>query len=224
MQEQANKLAATLKLFAVFSLGFLLWKCALLGLQLLCRRYGVDAMWTVVLSRLALAGYLAPFLLWLLLEPQKLCAFRFGDVHATIRMPFIWYGFKDNVLRVSAVFSLLCLVPAGAVFYGKQISVSVLWAGLAFAAINSVLEELLWRGLILSRTTRLCGDRLGLAVMSLAFGLYHYPLGFSIPVCLLFSLGGVYFGGIALRSKGLLLGTVMHISMNMLFVAIGIIF
>lgn len=219
-----RKFTAVLPLILVFLIGFLAWKYVLFGMQWLFQQYAIDGMWAVVLSRFALIGYLLPFLLWRLIVPQQVWRFRLGDVRASIRMPFIWCGFKDNVCRVSVVFSLLCLLLAGVLFYYRQASASVLAAGFAFAFINSILEEYLWRGLILSRTCDLWGSQPGLIVMSLAFGLYHYPLGFSIPVCLLFSLGGIYFGGIAICSKGLVLGTVMHISMNMLFVAVGIVF
>ncbi len=219
-----NTIATFLKLILAFLAGFLLWKYALDGLDVITQKYSVDSLWAVVLSRLALLGYLLPFLIWLFLEPQNIYAFRFGNTKSSIRMPCIWYGVKDNVRRVCIVFSIFCLGCAGVLFFVRQISVSVVFAGLVFAVVNSVLEELLWRGYILGRTIQLCGEKFGLILMSLVFGLYHYPLGFSIPICLLFSLGGIYFGGIAIRSKGLLLGTIMHISMNVLFVTLGIIF
>ena len=224
MKVKLNRLTFLLKLILAFVVGFLLWKYALLGLDWVAQQFEINSLWIVVLSRFALLGYLLPFVVWLYFEPQKVYAFCFGDTKANIKMPFIWYGVKDNVLRVSIVFSLVCLALTAVLFYTKHLSLIVLLAGFAFAAVNSILEELLWRGFILSRTIQMCGEKLGLILMSLAFGLYHYPLGFSLPICLLFSLGGVYFGGVTVRSKGLLLGTAMHISMNLLFVALEIIF
>lgn len=224
MKETLNKVTAFLKLIAAFVIGFLLWNYALFPLEWLAHSYHIDSSWTVVLSRFALFGYFVPFIVWYYVEPQTVCDFRLGRVRASIKMPFIWYGIKDNVLRVSLGFSLSCVLLAGTLFYSKQLSPSILLAGFSFSLINSFLEEFLWRGLILSRSIDLWGEKLGLILMSLAFGFYHYPLEFSMPVCLLFSLGGVYFGGIAIRSNGLLLGTVMHGSMNLLFVAMGIIF
>lgn len=224
MNERPQRLILFLKLLAVFVVGFLLWKCALLSLNWVAQQSGINPLWMVALSRFALLGYLLPFVAWLYFDPQKIFAFRFGDTEATIWMPFIWYGVRDNVLRVSIIFSLLCLICASIFFYTHRPSATVLWAGFAFAVVNALLEELLWRGFILSRTIQIFGEKLGLLWMALAFGLYHYPLGYSLPICLLFSLGGVYFGGITVRSKGLLLGTAMHISMNILFVAMGIIF
>lgn len=224
MSEKKTKMAVAFKLLSAFAAGFLLWKYFVTGLEIITLRYGIDLSWAVVLSRFALLGYLLPFIIWYFLEPHKVCDFRPGDTHANIRMPFIWYGIHDNVSRVCVVFSVLCIVLAGIFIYVNPISTSVILAGVAFSIVNSILEEFLWRGLILSRTIQLCGEKLGLILMSLAFGFYHYPFGFSIPICLLFSLGGIYFGGITIRSKGLLLGTAMHISMNLLFVSIGIIF
>ena len=224
MNERRNRQTFLLKLIMTFIFGFLLWKYSLFILDCLAQQYNINLLWTVVLSRFALLGYLFPFVIWFLCNPHKIYSFHFGEIQSSIKMPCVWYGVKDNVLRVCIVFSILCLVFAVAFFYVKQIDVAIIVAGLAFAIVNSVLEELLWRGFILSRTIQLCGEKFGLILMSIAFGLYHYPLGFSLPICLFFSLGGIYFGGIAIHSKGLLLGTIMHISMNVLFVALGIIF
>ncbi|MDR1867803.1 MAG: CPBP family intramembrane metalloprotease [Treponema sp.] len=105
-----------------------------------------------------------------------------------------------------------------------KLTVWTLGVGLIFSIINAILEELIWRGFLLSRLTDLYSKEISLFTMSLSFCLYHYSLGFSITTCLLFSLGGVYFGGVTLRSKGLLPAIIMHISMNTLFVAVGIIF
>lgn len=223
MNVRINKIIASLKLIALFVLGYLLWKCALSGIDSIVARYQITSLWAVAISRLALFGYLLPFIVWFCFEPHKLFGIRAGDTKASIKMPFIWYGINDNVRNVSIGFSLLCVTLACIFLYISPLSASTMLAGIAFSVINSVLEEFLWRGFILSRTIDLWGEKLGLILMSLAFGLYHYPLGFSLPVCLLFSLGGIYFGGIAIRSKGLLLGTVMHISMNLFFVSIGII-
>lgn len=224
MCDKKNTIAAFLKLILAFLAGFLLWKYTLVEIDVIVLKYNIDSLWAVVLSRFTLLGYLLPFVIWFFLEPHTIYGFCFGNTKSSIRMPCIWYGVKDNVRRVCIIFSMLCLVFAGVFFFAKQISFSVILTGFAFAVINSVLEELLWRGYILGRTIQLCGEKFGLILMSLAFGLYHYPLGFSIPICLLFSLGGIYFGGIAIRSKGLLLGTIMHISMNVLFVTLEIIF
>lgn len=67
------------------------------------------------------------------------------------------------------------------------------------------------------------GEIQGLVIAGTTFGLYHFHLGFSWPICLLFSLFGMMMGGVAIRSQGLLPVMVMHFVMNILFVLSGMI-
>lgn len=180
--------------------------------------------WGVILARLGLLGYISLFWVWHLLEKPCNSYFQAGDWKAPIQLPFIWYGVREKVFRFTAVFSTGCILFAGIFAVFNHLTIMMLFFGIIFAIVNSILEEILWRGFLLSRTCGLYGEKAGLLAMSLAFGFYHFTLGFSLWACLAFSLGGIYFGGTALRSKGLLCPVIMHISMNLLFVGMGIIF
>ncbi len=96
--------------------------------------------------------------------------------------------------------------------------------GLLFALINSVLEEILWRGFILGRVVDYLGEKQALIVTSFTFGFYHLSLGFSIWICLAFAIGGFYMGGCAIKSKGIGASIIMHIFVNIVFVSLGMIF
>jgi membrane protease YdiL (CAAX protease family) len=65
---------------------------------------------------------------------------------------------------------------------------------------------------------------MALIVSSLAFGLYHYSLNFPLFICFAFAIGGFFIGGTAIKSKGLLSPILMHITVNLAFISIGIIF
>lgn len=204
--------------------GYLVWLYTSILIEKIIISNNLSAELGVILSRFGLLGYLTLFAIWHVLDTSSTNNFNLGNLRTSIRLPFIWYGKKDTVLQLTAVFSSLCLILAGLFVFQNKIPFTLLAFGVAFAFINAILEELLWRGLILNRTNDLYGEKIGLLAMSLAFGLYHYSLGFPISTCLVFSLGGIYFGGATLRSKGLISPIIMHISMNLLFVAVGIIF
>lgn len=211
-------------LISILLLGYLFWSLLYDYIEILFAQ-NVDAKnFTAILSRFGLIGYLLLLFGWYLYDKTTQHYFKIGSLCANIKIPCIWYGFNDNVLRVSGVFSIACIVATCAFSVINQLSLVLICMGIIFSLINAVLEELLWRGFVLNRLNDCYGEKIGLILMSLTFGVYHYSLGFTLPICLLFSLGGIYFGGIAIKSKGLLLATVMHFCMNMLFVSIGIIF
>ncbi len=139
--------------------------------------------------------------------------------------PLIWKGVKDPIWRFLLIASCVVIFSFSFVIdYSPENLDSLLWFGLLFALINSVLEEILWRGLILSRFVDVLGEKLGLIIVSIGFGMYHYSIGFPWSVCALFSIFGMLLGGITIRSKGLLPVMILHFIMNMLFVFSGLIF
>jgi membrane protease YdiL (CAAX protease family) len=211
-------------LFVAMISGYLFWKFASNYVQVFCANHSIADEYSIVLSRFALCGYLLFFAAWFIFDKPYNHYFKIGDFGAAIQFPFIWKGFKDTVFRFSFIFSLSCVILACVFAILNKLTLWTLGVGLIFSAVNAVLEEFTWRGFVLSRLTDLSGKKISLLAMSLSFGLYHYSLGFSISTCFFFSLGGIYFGGVTLRSKGLLPAIIMHISMNILFVAVGLIF
>nr|WP_238343551.1 CPBP family intramembrane glutamic endopeptidase [Gracilibacillus saliphilus] len=94
---------------------------------------------------------------------------------------------------------------------------------LIFLILNSVLEETIWRGVLLSRFSECFGNRWAVLITSVGFGLQHYSLGFSWMSCLLFSVGGFFFGAITIRSKSILPAVIWHMLFNLLMVFSGVI-
>lgn len=145
---------------------------------------------------------------------------------AIIAFPFVWKGFhKVNVrlfLLIAIIINLFAFMPF--IFKNKpEISIAFLLFLLSFSAVNAVLEELLWRGLILTRMTMLAGDKTGLIFSSLAFGLSHLMLGYSIFVCLAFAVGGFFYGGVTIKSGSLIPAIIWHFFFNILMILSGII-
>lgn len=143
----------------------------------------------------------------------------------TIHFPWIFKGpIKDPIWRFMLIFLvIICAIFSFFIDWGQPRFLVLIGYAFSFALINSVLEELLWRGYILSHFISRFGEIQGLVIAGTTFGLYHFHLGFSWPVCLLFSLFGMMMGGVAIRSGGLFPVTVMHFVMNILFVLSGMI-
>ncbi|MBW3559478.1 MAG: CPBP family intramembrane metalloprotease [Proteobacteria bacterium] len=89
-------------------------------------------------------------------------------------------------------------------------------AGLAFSAINAVLEEAIWRGVLQRWLLTLTAAPIAVAVRAVSFGALHYggfPSGWVGM-----GLAGVYglmIGALALRSKGLLAPVIAHIAADL---------
>lgn len=208
-----------LLLFGITIFGYLCW---LFAVQYLAANI-VNAPLLIILNRLSLVGYIILFAIWSRLEPCVEYLKR-GSMKETLKAPLIWWGNNEYIWRFVLIVCILWIVPAVVftVLYANIIY--FLPYALLFAVINSVLEGVIWRGFVLGRVVDYIGEKQGLVVSSIAFGLYHLSLGFSIWICLLFAIGGFYMGGIAIKSKGFLAPTIVHFFVNLALVSFGVIF
>lgn len=181
--------------------------------------------WGIILSRLSLILFVLPFAITTMLRREKLIYLARGTWVTTIHFPWIFKGpIKDPIWRFMLIFLvIICAIFSFFIDWGQPRLLVLIGYAFSFALINSVLEELLWRGYILSHFISRFGEIQGLVIAGTTFGLYHFHLGFSWLVCLLFSFFGMMMGGLAIRSRGLLPVTVMHFVMNILFVLSGMI-
>jgi len=206
-------------LFGLTTFGYLLWLFAVYELSAIVE----NTLLLVVLNRLGLIGYIILFAIWARIEP---CAayLQKGSMKETLRAPLIWWGNDEYVWRFVIIVCSLWAVPTiiFTVLHGNIIE--FMPYTLLFAIINPVFEGIIWRGFILGRVVDYIGEKQGLVVSSIAFGLYHLSLGFSIWVCLMFAVGGFFMGGLAIKSKGFLAPTIVHFFVNLALISFGIIF
>lgn len=83
---------------------------------------------------------------------------------------WVYKQFGDILLSSELTFNLLVdMGYTNAIFWPLSIY---------FVAVNSVLEELFWRGVILNKLDKLCGGvrHAGIILSSLAYGAFHYPI------------------------------------------------
>ncbi|MBD0379918.1 CPBP family intramembrane glutamic endopeptidase [Paenibacillus sedimenti] len=179
----------------------------------------------IVLSRFSLLGFVVPLWIYKRILAPKTDYFTIGSFTNTIQTPPVSWGIKDPIWRFLLIASaIICAGFSFVIDFGREDLGRLLLYGMCFALVNAVLEELLWRGLILPRMIDFCGERMGLVFSSVAFGCYHYSIGFPWTICALFSLCGMMMGNVAIRSKGLLPIILLHVLMNILFALAGIIF
>jgi membrane protease YdiL (CAAX protease family) len=179
------------------------------------------------LSRLGLVGYLVIFALttyWLPFQTNMLSV---GSLSLRIPMPLTSGRITDPIWRVL----LFAIIANIAVFswiidWGKLIVQPVEWFlfGLLFAAINSSMETVLWRGFVFSRCLDAFGVRWGIILSGAAFGLYHYSFMHDWTLSILFGFGGIALNWLAWKSRGLLAAGFLHFVLNVLFVLSGMIF
>ncbi|MCL2764751.1 MAG: CPBP family intramembrane metalloprotease [Treponema sp.] len=207
-----------LLVFCITLFGYILWNYINNNL---ISQYNISDYASIILNRFSLVGYLIPFIIWHFIQRPKNKIIGFGDYKASIKFPLIWNGFNEIIWRFTLVFITLCLSIVLIFIFTKQIYYDILIYGIIFSIINAIFEEYIWRGFILSRIIDISNEIFGLIITSITFGLYHYSLNFPIWICLLFSIGGFYMGGAAIKSKGLVSPIIMHIMVNLVFVSMA---
>lgn len=220
----AKKPRTLLFTIAFLFAGYSVWACISKAIYSYFQNSPDYAPLSLVAGRLGLAGYLLPFGIWAALDKTKISTLHAGDFKAPIYFPLIWKGRKETTTSFLLIFCGIFAVPILVLAFNRQVTLQVILYGLLFSLVNSVLEEILWRGLILPRMAEMAFLPVALVASALTFGVYHLSLGFPFWACMLFSIGGFYMGGIALTSRGLAASVVMHITVNMMFVMAGMIF
>jgi membrane protease YdiL (CAAX protease family) len=175
-----------------------------------------------IIGRFGFIGYIILFSFWRYFQVSDHDYFRIGNIKENIKFPLVWWGFNEYVWRFIVIFCILCSIVIGIIYFNVNKPQYIIY-GLLFSFLNSFLEEILWRGFILTRLMDWIDEKKALIITSFAFGFYHLSLGFSIWACLAFTIGGFYMGGCAIKSKGLLSSIIMHIFVNIIFVFYGII-
>ncbi|WP_456276327.1 CPBP family intramembrane glutamic endopeptidase [Bacillus sp. AK128] len=179
-----------------------------------------------VLERVYLILLIIPLIIVFLFLGRKVSLYwKKPEWNNLIWFPFIWTGFHNTTiskfLMIAISINILSLLP----FYMDHLEFirSALLGILLFSVINATLEEVIWRGLLLKLFSEQVGDKWAVIITSIGFGLQHYSLGFSWISCMFFALGGLFFGGLTVRSNSIFPTIIWHIVLNFLMVSSGLI-
>lgn len=120
----------------------------------------------------------------------------------------------SNFLLIGFTVSSTILIP---LFVYQEISdvQSMLLFGILFAIINATLEEIIWRGILLSSIKRYISTFYALVITSLGFGLLHMSVGIPVVISLLFSFGGLFYAIVVLKTNSIYPAIVFHIVINL---------
>ncbi|MCK2000351.1 CPBP family intramembrane metalloprotease [[Brevibacterium] frigoritolerans] len=91
----------------------------------------------------------------------------------------------------------------------------ILLFGIFFAIINAPLEEVIWRGIMLSSLKRNISTFYAVVITSIGFGLLHLAIGIPLIISLLFSFGGFFYAIVVLKTNSIYPSIVFHIVINL---------
>ncbi|WP_261807917.1 CPBP family intramembrane glutamic endopeptidase [Paenibacillus sp. N3.4] len=180
----------------------------------------------IILNRLSLIFIMIPLItLSLIYKIPFMRYWKKPQWNELIGIPFIWSGFRQSKVKyfllIALTINLFAFMPF--IIRNGWTYIHEVWLLAIILSITNVIEEMIWRGTLLSRFSEQLGDKWAVIVTSLGFGLQHYSLGFSWGVCIAYSLGGLFFGGITIKSKSIVPTVIWHMSINALMVFSGLI-
>ncbi|WLR59046.1 CPBP family intramembrane glutamic endopeptidase [Guptibacillus hwajinpoensis] len=168
----------------------------------------------ILINRSLLTLILIGIVFSLVLFKEKISIFgKMPDWQKRIILPF--HTIKlSYFLLFGLMGSCIILIP---LFINQEMSYikSVLVFGLLFAIINATLEELIWRGIMLSSLQRDVSTFYAVLITSVGFGLLHISIGISLFISLLFSLGGLFYAIVVLKTKSIYPSIAFHIVINL---------
>ncbi|MCA0987402.1 CPBP family intramembrane glutamic endopeptidase [Guptibacillus algicola] len=150
----------------------------------------------------------------LILSKQKLSVFAlFPDWSKSIKLPF--HSIKLHYfLLIGLLGSSTILIP---IISYQEISYiqTMLIFGIVFAIINATLEEVIWRGFLLSGLRRNVSTIYAVFITSIGFGLLHLSIGIPIMLSLLFSFGGLFYALVVLKTNSIYPAIMFHVIINL---------
>lgn len=101
---------------------------------------------------------------------------------------------------------------------GYAFAVAALVPALVFAVSNGVMEEVIYRGVLLGWSARVMGVGPAVVGQAIVFGVAHSGsdvLALGIPLMLALSVGGLVAGVIAVRTRSLLVPIAVHVGLDL---------
>jgi membrane protease YdiL (CAAX protease family) len=92
---------------------------------------------------------------------------------------------------------------------------------LLFSSTNALLEEVLWRGMFLSKLIYITNQRIGVLVSSIAYGLNTTMFGFSLLTSITYLILGLSLGYLTVRSKSILPSVIAHTLITTILIVTG---
>ncbi|KAB8136760.1 CPBP family intramembrane metalloprotease [Gracilibacillus oryzae] len=181
----------------------------------------------IIWSRLSLTFILLSLIIVSLIYKRVIfSSFQKPQWKESVHLPFILTGRHNTTVRqfllVAMMINLIVCMPF--IWNSGWEYIKEVWLFLlGFSVMNTVLEETIWRGILLDRFSECFGNSWAVLITSVGFGLQHYSLGFPWSGCVVFILGGLYFGAITVKANSIIPAIIWHMFLNILMVWSGMI-
>ncbi len=177
----------------------------------------------IIVNRVLLLFIIGGLLLSILLSKQKVFLFAsLPDWQKRIVMPHhsikLTYFLLFGLIGSATIF--VPLLFAEDISYTKSFVIY----GIVFSIINAILEEVLWRGIMLSHLKSSLSTFYAVFITSIGFGLLHISIGIPVVTSLLFSFVGLFYAFVVLKTKSIYPAVVFHFIINLGMVFNGWIF
>jgi uncharacterized protein len=205
-----NKNRSVASFFLFFLIGFLTFQCATGWIN----SWDILKETKILLNRSFLLFILGALVLSQWLAKEKIRFYmRTPDWSKHISMPshtislplFLWIGLAGS----STIF-----IP---LIWSEGISEvkSIFLFAIGFTILNATLEELIWRGIMLSSLRQNTSVVYAVTVTSIGFGLLHLSIGIPLLPSLLFSFGGLFYSIVVLKTDSIYPSIAFHMVINM---------
>ncbi|MGG0188427.1 CPBP family intramembrane glutamic endopeptidase [Bacillus rhizoplanae] len=205
----------------LFALGFALYLFAMHTISFPSKET------TILIRRLCLLLVFIPFIIASRRYKQTFISYwQKPKWKNTLYAPFIWRGPQEITIQLFLIIAISINIIVFIPFLflkGLTYIQHVFLFAILFSIINAVLEEWIWRGILLTNFTKQVGEKWAVVLTSAGFGLQHYSLGFPWIVCISFSIGGFFYGGITVKANSILPAVIWHTALNLLMVCSGMI-
>lgn len=203
-----NRSVASLFLF--FLIGFLIFQCAADWIN----GWDISKETNALLNRSFLIFILVTLAVSQWIAKKKVLLYmRFPDWSKCISMP-------SHTISMP-LFLLIGLAGSSTIFIpliwseGTSEVKSLILFAIGFTILNAILEELIWRGVMLSSLIRNTSVIYAVTVTSIGFGLLHLSIGIPLLLSLLFSFGGLFYSIVVLKTDSIYPSIAFHMVMNM---------
>lgn len=201
-----NRSVASLYLF--FLIGFLIFQWATGWIN----GWNISKETNILLNRSFLIFILFTLAVSQWMSKEKIRFYmRFPDWSKRISMP-------SHTIPLP-LFLMIGLAGSSTIFipliWSEGSSESLFLFAIGFTILNATLEELIWRGVMLSSLIRNTSVIYAVTVTSLGFGLLHLSIGIPLLLSLLFSFGGLFYSIVVLKTDSIYPSIAFHMVMNM---------
>lgn len=197
-------------LFLSFLIGFLTFQCATGWIN----GWDISKETNILLNRSFLIFILVALAVSQWISKKKVRFYlRLPDWSKRISMP-------SHTISMP-LFLLIGLAGSSTIFIpliwseGISEAKSLILFAIGFTNLNATLEELIWRGVMLSSLIRNTSVIYAVTVTSIGFGLLHLSIGIPLLLSLLFSFGGLFYSIVVLKTDSIYPSIAFHMVMNM---------